>query len=121
MSQLKGRCILIVDDEELLVEMTSMLLEQNGAQVLTACSGKAGVEVFKANQDKIDSLLVDFSMSDLNGYEVFKAVKALKPSLKVVMASGLRSIPEVEQLRKSGEIGFISKPFFESDLLRALA
>lgn len=120
MSQLNGRCILIVDDEELLVEMTSMLLEHNGATVLSANSGLGGVERFTENVDRIDTVLVDFSMSDMNGFEVYKAIKAIKPGVRIVMASGLRSIPEVEELRKSGELAFISKPYFESDLLRAL-
>ena len=112
--------VLIVDDEELMREVTSIMIEENGGKVLTAVDGIDAVEVFAENRDKIDLVFMDVSMPRMNGYEAFLEIQKLDPSVAVLIVSGLRMTPEVEALHKSGQIDFLSKPFHEIELIKAL-
>jgi DNA-binding NtrC family response regulator len=112
--------ILIVDDEELLRDVTTIMIEENGGNVLVAIDGQHGVEVFNENKDKIDVVFMDFSMPRMNGYEAFLKVREIKPDVGVIMVSGLIVTPEVDELRKRKEIEFLSKPFHEVELMRLI-
>lgn len=112
--------VLIVDDEELMREVTSIMIEENGGKVLTAVDGLDAVEVFAENRGKIDCIFMDVSMPRMNGYEAFLEIKKIDPDIPVLVVSGLRMMPEVEELQKSGQIDFLSKPFHEVELIKAL-
>jgi CheY-like chemotaxis protein len=112
--------ILIVDDEELLRDVTTIMIEENGGKVLVAVDGQHGVEVFAENKDKVDVVFMDFSMPRMNGYEAFLKVREIRPDIGVIMVSGLIVTPEVDELRKHKEIEFLSKPFHEVELMRLI-
>ena len=112
--------ILLVDDEELIREVTSIMIEDQGGEVLTAVDGLDGVEVFAENRDKIDIVFLDFSMPRMNGYEAYLEISKIKPEVGFIMSSGLQITPEVELLRKQGAVSFISKPFHEDDLMKTI-
>lgn len=117
---LKGQpTILVVDDEELMREVTQIIIEENGGKVRLAQDGVQAVEVFKANAAIIDLVFLDFSMPKMNGYEAYLKIKELKPDVGVVFASGLKLIPEVETLVAARKVEFLSKPFHETELLNA--
>lgn len=115
-----GFTVLIVDDEELIREVTAIMVEENGGTALTATDGIDGIEVFAENQDKIDVIFLDFSMPRLNGYETYLQIKELKPSAKFIMSSGLTITPEVERLKNEGIVLFLNKPFHETEFMRAI-
>ncbi|RMG42113.1 MAG: response regulator, partial [Candidatus Dadabacteria bacterium] len=108
--------ILVVDDEELMREVTTIMIEENGGESIVAIDGLDAVEKFAENVDEIDCVLMDFSMPQMNGYEAYLEIKKIKPDVGVVMVSGLKMIPEVVELKNKGEIEFISKPFHEVEL-----
>ncbi len=112
--------ILVVDDEELIREVASIMIEENGGKALTAVDGQDGVRVFEANKDVIDAVFMDFSMPNMNGYEAYQEIKKIKPSVKVIFVSGLKLTPEVEELVRKGETRFLSKPFHEIELIKAI-
>lgn len=112
--------ILIVDDEQLLRDITTIMIEENGGSVLLAEDGQHGVEVFEANKEKVDCVFLDFSMPRMNGYEAFLKIKEMKPTIGVIMVSGLTVTHEVDELRKRREIEFLSKPFREVDLIKLI-
>lgn len=112
--------ILVVDDEELMLEVTCLMIEDNGGNVLSASDGNQALEVFRANRDTLDLICLDFSMPGLNGYEVAERVLEENPAVKIVLMSGLSITPEVERLRDEGRLMFIAKPFREVDLIEAI-
>jgi CheY-like chemotaxis protein len=112
--------VLVVDDEELLRDVVAMMIEDNGAYVLCAQDGNEGVKTFKENVDKVKCVVMDFSMPGMNGYEALCAMREVNKDIPIILVSGLESIPEVSELRKKNEIGFLSKPFQEDELIRTI-
>jgi CheY-like chemotaxis protein len=112
--------VLVVDDEELLRDVVAMMIEDNGADVLCAQDGNEGVKTFKENVDKVKCVVMDFSMPGMNGYEALCAMREVNKDIPIILVSGLESIPEVSELRKKNEIGFLSKPFQEDELIRTI-
>ena len=111
--------VLIVDDEELMREITRLIVEDNGGQAMTANDGAEAVEIYKKNRDQINYVFMDYSMPNLDGYKAYLAIKEINPAAKIVIASGLNPIDEVKELVVQGEIEFISKPFHEAELIKA--
>ncbi len=120
-SRLSGQPrILVVDDEDLMREVVSIMIEENGGSVIEAVNGRDAVEKFKDQGDEVDCVFLDFSMPEMNGYEAYCAIRAINSQVPVIMVSGLGVTPEVANLQNSGEIKFMSKPFHESELIAVL-
>ncbi len=103
--------ILIIDDEINVRNVGKILLEALGYRVITAENGNEGIELYKKKKDKIDLVLLDYVMPDMNGKQTFSAIKAINPNVKVIVVSGYSKSGGIEQLLKNGAIGFIQKPF----------
>ena len=112
--------ILIVDDEELVREVASMMVQEAGWRAITAVDGRDCLNTFRKLNAAVDAVFMDFSMPDLNGYETYLELHRINPSVKVLFVSGLRLIPEVEALIRSGQAACLHKPFHEAELLKLL-
>lgn len=112
--------ILIVDDEELMREVTSIMVEENGGKVLTAIDGLDAVETFAENRDQIAAIFLDVSMPRMNGYEAYLEIRKIAPEIPILVVSGLKMTPEIQELQQKGEVNFLSKPFHEVELIKAL-
>ena len=112
--------ILLVDDDELMREVTAMMIEESGGLVLTAVNGFEAVDMYKKHRDVIDAVCLDFSMPGKNGFETYKDIRAIDPDARAVMISGLRIPPEVEAATRESGILFVPKPFEERVLIAAL-
>lgn len=112
--------VLVVDDEELMREVTSIMIEENGGTVITAFDGMDAVEKYAEDAEKIDFVFMDFSMPRMNGYEAYLEIKKINPKADIIMVSGLKLIPELQELKNKGEVEFLSKPFHEIELIKAI-
>ena len=83
-----GGTVLLVDDEDLLRQSLSAMLEHLGATVLPASNGAEGVEVFQQNSDSIDMAIVDMSMPVMNGPEAIAKMHKIKAECKFVALTG---------------------------------
>ncbi len=108
----KGRgTLLLVDDEEIILEIGKPLLERLGYEVLVARSGKEAVEMYKGNTGRIDMVILDMVMPQMSGGETFDQLKAINPSLKVLLSSGYSINGQAQEILNRGCKGFIQKPF----------
>jgi DNA-binding response OmpR family regulator len=82
--------ILCVDDESDLLEIRRLFLEKAGYRVVGAATGKEGVRLFSAA--RIDLVVLDYWMADMNGLDVAKELKGINSKVPIVMFSGYRSI-----------------------------
>ena len=112
--------VLVVDDEQLIRDVSTMMIEDYGGKVIQAADGTKAIEIFQSRKDEIDVVCLDFSMPGINGYETLLELRKLKPGQPTVMVSGLRLIPEIEELWHKGEVEFLSKPFHESELIKVI-
>jgi DNA-binding NtrC family response regulator len=97
-----------------------MMIEEEGSAVKSAATGKDGLSILSTEPNSIDCVFSDFSMPEMNGFEVYQAVQKIKPGVPFVMVSGLKLVPEVEALVREGKIQFVSKPFRKAELFRAI-
>ncbi len=103
--------VLIIDDEEMIIKVSREILEALGYNVLTALSGREGVETYSRRKDEIDLVILDMIMPDLEGAKAFEELKAINPAVKVLLCSGYTLNNEAEAILARGCKAFMQKPF----------
>jgi len=108
--------ILLVDDESMILDTASELLKMLGYTVYQAASGQEAVSTYRENQDRIELVILDMILPGMSGSQVLKALKDIKPDVKVILSSGYGLQGEVRNVMKMGCQGFIQKPYDFTDL-----
>lgn len=90
-SQFPAR-ILCVDDEPVGLTVRKLLLERRGYNVETASSGMLAIDIFKVRP--FDLVLLDYYMPSMNGAEVARVMRQIRPEARIVMLSAYVSLPE---------------------------
>jgi CheY-like chemotaxis protein len=109
---LKGtETVLFVDDEGMIIDVGREILKTLGYQVLLARGGKEAIEVYKANKDRIDMVILDMIMPDMGGGETYDLLKEINPQIKVLLSSGYSLEGQAQEIMERGCNGFIQKPF----------
>ncbi len=103
--------ILIIDDEETIRELASMLLEELGYQVMVAVDGKDGVEVFEQHRNSITGVLLDMTMPHMNGEDCYSELRKINPGINVILSSGYSAEDATARFKGKGLAGFIQKPY----------
>jgi PAS domain S-box-containing protein len=117
----EARKILIVDDEGMITQVTAAMLSALGYETLTAHSGKEAVEVFRENRDAIGLVLMDLTMPEGGGVVAIGKIKALEPTVKIIVMSGYPLEGELKELLKTGSTqAFLQKPFRLADLANSV-
>ena len=115
----KGK-ILIVDDEQVLREMTRTILESFGYEILMAENGRKALEVIAGNPSAIDMVLLDMIMPGLTCKETIKGIQNRAPALKILLTSGFSEDKRIRELMDMGVEEFIRKPFTLQKLTEAV-
>jgi CheY-like chemotaxis protein len=113
--------VLVIDDEEIVREITSRMLERLGYDVVLASNCDEGVEVLRSRPGQIDAVVLDMIMPGKSGRQCFHLMRELDPNVKVILASGYTRGEDVGDLIALGLAGFLRKPFRSSDLAKMLA
>ena len=108
--------ILVIEDEEMVLDLSRAMLERLGYRVLEARTGAAAVEMMKTFDGAIDLVLLDIKLPDMAGKKVYTWITALRPSLKVVVCSGYSIDGPAREILQAGAQDFIQKPFSVSQL-----
>ncbi len=112
--------ILVIDDEELILEVSVVMARELGYSVIDAKNGKEAVEKYKKFKDDIDMVILDMVMPDQSGEEVFALLKEINPDVRVLLASGYTFNNRVKSLMERGCIGFLKKPYSIEELSNRL-
>ena len=121
----RGRCILLVEDNELNREIAEELLKQYGFLVDIAENGAVAVEKVKNSAPgTYDLVLMDIQMPVMNGYEATEQIRALEdPALakiRILAMTANAFDEDRKQALKCGMDGFLSKPIVMEELIRTL-
>ncbi|MBN2034182.1 MAG: response regulator [Deltaproteobacteria bacterium] len=108
--------ILLVDDEEMILQISAEILERMGYRVLAADSGEKAVRLFKCYCGAIDLVILDMIMPEMSGAEVFHRLRKVNPHPKVLLSSGYSLEEQARELLREGCVGFIQKPYSMSEL-----
>jgi CheY-like chemotaxis protein len=111
--------VLLVDDEPQVVTLVREMLLREGYTVMGASSGNEALDLVKSQDNRIDLLLTDIVMPDLNGRDLADQIKRLRPGLKVLYMSGFmkETILKYYGISITG-IPFLQKPFTRETLSR---
>lgn len=113
--------VLVVDDDVAVQRVARRVLERAGYRVQVADDGASGVAFFRANTAGIICAVVDLSMPLMSGEETVGALRALRPSLPIVVASGYNEQRLSGALVDAPRTRFVQKPFSIEALVHAVA
>ena len=110
--------ILVVDDEEVVRDLTMEVLSVHGYNVLSAQDGLEAIHVYKAFEHDIDLVLLDIFMPRMGGKEAYEKLKEINPDIKVLFCSGHGPNHEIYEAPRNGDLHYVSKPFKIDELVR---
>lgn len=113
-----GEKILVVDDEEVIRDVCSQILEDEGYTVETASSG---MEALKLVSDHVfDAVVTDIMMPDMSGLEFLEVIKRTSLEICSVVITGLGTFEMATQSDRLGAGEFVVKPFTPDELSAAV-
>ena len=112
--------VLVADDERVIADTLSMILNQSGFDARAVYSGETALELASTFQP--DMLISDVIMANLNGIDAAIRIRQLLPSIKVLLFSGQAATADLlEKARREGhEFDILAKPVHPQDLLNRL-
>ena len=105
------KTVLMVDDEEMIIDVGTRMLNKLGYDVLSAANGEEAIDVYKQHQHKIDLVILDMVMPQISGGEAFDRLRELNPDVKVILSSGYSIDGQATEILDRGCRAFIQKPF----------
>lgn len=115
-----GECILLVDDEPAIRELTGTALEENGYRVITANDGTEAVVALSKNMSDVKAVVTDMSMPFMDGATTIRVLKKMKPELRFIAISGRLGATASSDLSQLSGITYLQKPFTSTKLIRSL-
>lgn len=123
-SELAGRPVLVVDDDQITCESAAALLNELGMQGYWVLSGAQAVDqILLAHEENRDffAVILDWKMPDMNGLETLKVIRAkLDRNVPIIIISAYDYSDIEEEFLRAGADAFITKPLFKSKMLQVL-
>ncbi|WP_022666065.1 hybrid sensor histidine kinase/response regulator [Desulfospira joergensenii] len=108
---LGNESVLLVDDEQRILTVGKEICKALGYKVITANSGKEALQIYKKKKEKINLVILDMIMPEMNGLETFLKLKKLNPDIKVLLSTGYSIDDKAQEMLKKGCKGYILKPY----------
>jgi len=121
-----GELVLIVDDEPVMREIATRVLETHGYRVIQAGNGAEGVAVFTRHVDEIKLVISDMEMPVMNGAAMIRSIERINPNIRVISSTGIATIRDAancsanEHGTASPHHRILTKPYRLVDLLRTV-
>jgi len=113
--------ILCIDDEVGVVELVELIMQKEGMSVSGASSGQAGLELMRQSPPNL--VLLDIMMPDMDGWDVFKEIKA-DPDLKdipiIILTARDSTFEEIIARDRAGVDDYVTKPFTPQELRKSV-
>ena len=113
-----SRRVLIVDDDRQMVRTLTDIVRLSGWHPDGAYSGEEAVEAVR--KQPYQAVLMDVRMAGINGVDAFKAMKALRPEIKVILMTAYTAADIIAEAERAGAIKVLSKPVVLSGMLELL-
>ncbi len=109
--------VLLVEDEEAVRRFAGLALKRQGYQVLEAGTGVEALEVMERNEGRINLVVSDIVMPEMDGPTMLKELRKRNPTLKIIFISGYAE-DALKSLDEGEEFAFLPKPFQLKDLVQ---
>jgi len=110
--------ILIVDDEEVLQDVLTVLIRKEGHHTVSAYSGEDALETLE--REEVDLVLLDLMLPGMNGMQVLREIRQRHPDQVVVVITAFSSIESAIEAMREGAFHYIPKPFKNEEVLLTL-
>ena len=117
-AEIRDKSLLIVDDDNPFRERLARAMEKKGFNVTQAEGVKSAIKSVETKKPSF--AVIDLRLSDGNGLEVVKTIRALNYDSRVIMLTGYGNIPTAVAAVKQGAIDYLSKPADAEDVEKAL-
>ncbi len=112
--------ILFVDDEDILVEMSSHLLKRLGYEVTACTNSMDALDRFQEAPERFALVITDMTMPEMTGKELATRILALRPGLPIIMCTGFSEQISEEKAKQIGIRAFIMKPIVVNHLAKTI-
>lgn len=106
--------ILIIDDEEVVLDSCTQILESGDYQISTARNGTNGLKLVEEFQP--DLVYVDLKMPGISGFEVLEKINEIDPTIIAIVITGYATVSSAVEAMKKGADDFLPKPFTPDEL-----
>jgi DNA-binding NtrC family response regulator len=113
--------VLVIDAESVVREAARAMLEKNGFEVLIAEKSREGVDLLRAEGQRISLIILDLTMPLMGGEQAFDLLRAVRPNVPILLASGYDETEAAARTVGKDFAGFIHKPFDVDRLLEAVS
>jgi two-component system, cell cycle sensor histidine kinase and response regulator CckA len=114
-----GAEIYVVDDEPMLLELASVILEPLGYRIRTFRSAEVAIDEFKSARPQPALIITDYAMHTMNGLELIEACRRIRPGQKTLLVSGTVG-PDIFQDTPIRPDRFLAKPYQAKQLVDAV-
>lgn len=117
----KSFLILAIDDDKHILKLIEKLIQGTGYRLITALSGKEGIEYAKSGNP--DLVLLDIMMPNIDGFEVLKQLRhdEITSKTPIIMVTSKKEKDDVVRAMRMGVVDYIVKPFNSENLKKKLA
>jgi len=116
----KGERILVIEDEEAVMDITTKRLSENGYKVFAAANVKEAMDIFEKEKGDFDLVFADIVLPDGRGPELVDKLLELKPGIKVLYTSGYSDERSDWLAIKNVGYPYLQKPYLLNDLLKVV-
>ena len=109
--------VLVVDDEAAIREAVRDILELADVETVLAANGREAIECFEAHRDRIRAVLLDLRMPVMSGTETYMHLRAMDPSVVIVLSSGYDDKDNIANFEKDPAVFFLRKPYAMDTLI----
>jgi len=115
-----GKKILLVEDQESLLKLESILLTSRGFEVRGVSDGQAALAAIE--EDIPDLMLLDIMLPDLDGFEICRMIKEKERTrqIPIIMVTARKSRRDVQLSKEAGADAYITKPFKSAMLIETI-
>jgi len=107
-----AKTVLIVEDNPINLKLLRDILSFQKFEVIEAINGKLAIDSVKENYNKIDLILMDLQLPDINGLEVIQKIKASSESqnIPIIVVSAHAMESDIKKCKEAGCVDYITKP-----------
>ena len=113
----KCKKVLVIDDEDLVLEVSSAILSHHGIEVVTASSGRQGLSILKESFNDVSLVILDMNMPDMHGEVVYCKIREKYKNMPVIISSGFSKELSGIIDKEGDRCFYLEKPYSASALL----
>ena len=120
-ASIEGLSVLLVEDNELNMEISKFIIENEDATVTCASNGKEAVDIYKNSPKSFDIILMDIMMPEMDGYEATKVIRSFDQDIPIVAMTANAFAEDKIKAKKAGMNAHVSKPLDKDILIRVIS